>query len=203
LFTGDESVVPRVEYAADLEGSDPRCVVSIIGCTGDWFGGWDGLEIGTVDQFITADLQRGRMVEVIERGEPAVMVCHWPGIYCNGGREGFKIFQEIVARLNQRYDNLVWMKNSELARYWAARELTKIEPTATGVSLRAPFACPAFTVELTAAQGVPGVVTNNEQRPLSEVSDRRKLTAGTWTRTGDRTAVCFDLPKGSSQLTVA
>jgi len=203
LFTGDESVVPRVEYAADLEGADPRCVVSIIGCTGDWFGGWDGLEIGTVDQFITADLQHGRMVEVIERGEPAVMVCHWPGIYCNGGREGFKIFQEIVARLNQRYDNLVWMKNSELARYWAARELTTIESSATGVSLRAPFACPAFTVELAAAQGVPTLVVKNERKPLSEVSDRRKLTAGTWSRTGDRVAACFDLPKGSSQLTVA
>ena len=32
---------PRVELASDLEGPDPRCVVSIIGCTGDWTGGWD------------------------------------------------------------------------------------------------------------------------------------------------------------------
>ncbi len=201
LFTGDESVVPRVEYAADLEGADPRCVVSIIGCTGDWFGGWDGLEIGTVDQFITADLERGRMVEVIERGEPAVMVCHWPGIYCNGGEQGFAIFKEIVARLEKRYDNLVWMKNSELARYWAARELTRIEPAAGGVALRAPFACPGFTLELTAARGVPGVVVGGERRPLKEVADRRKLTADTWTRQGDKLAVCFDLPKGVSGVT--
>ncbi|MBM3459085.1 MAG: hypothetical protein FJX77_11210, partial [Armatimonadetes bacterium] len=39
VFTDERSVAPRVEYATDLEGSDPRCVVSIIGCTGDWFGG--------------------------------------------------------------------------------------------------------------------------------------------------------------------
>ena len=43
LFTDETSVAPRVELASGLEGADPRCVVSMIGCTGDWFGGWDGL----------------------------------------------------------------------------------------------------------------------------------------------------------------
>jgi hypothetical protein len=61
LFTDNRSVAPRVEYASDLNGTDPRCVVSIIGCTGDWFGGWDGLERGSVDRFITEDLQGGRL----------------------------------------------------------------------------------------------------------------------------------------------
>ena len=37
---------PRVEYASGLGGPDPECVVSIIGCTGDWFGGWDGANPG-------------------------------------------------------------------------------------------------------------------------------------------------------------
>ena len=36
--------------------SDPKCVVSILGCTDDWLGGWDGLEPGDADQFITPDL---------------------------------------------------------------------------------------------------------------------------------------------------
>ena len=72
LFTDERSVAPRVELASGLDGPDPRCVVSIIGCTGDWFGGWDGLTAGSVDQFITADLKHGRLPEVIARGEPAV-----------------------------------------------------------------------------------------------------------------------------------
>src|SRR3954447_17361571 len=148
LFTDDRSVAPRVEYASGLDGSDPRCVVSIIGCTGDWFGGWDGLTPGSVDQFITEDLRGGRVPEVIARGEPAVMVGHWPGFYFNGQEVGFTILKEVVRRLHAGFDHLVWMKLGEIARYWAARELTRIERREGGVTFHAPFACPAFTVEV-------------------------------------------------------
>ncbi len=147
LFTDHQSVAPRIEYASGLDTDDPKCVVSVIGCTGDWFGGWDGLEPPDADKYIAADLN-GRVPEIIARGEPAVMVCHWPGIYCNGGEEGFQAFQTVVERLHRRYDNLIWMKNSEIARYWAAKELTKIERDGSAVVLKAPFACPAFTVRL-------------------------------------------------------
>ena len=43
---------------------------------------------------------------MIERGEPALMVAHWTGIYWNGQELGFKIFQEVVRRLHARFDNL-------------------------------------------------------------------------------------------------
>src|SRR5439155_11653049 len=86
---GERSVAPRVEYASGLQGPDPKCVVSIIGCTGDWTGGWDGLEIGSADQFVTSDLRRGRLPDVIRRGEPTILVCHWPGLYTNGTEVGF------------------------------------------------------------------------------------------------------------------
>ncbi len=105
----------------------------MIGCTGDWFGGWDGLSAGSVDQFITADYKHGRLPEVIARGEPAVMVCHWPGMYFNGQETGFTIFRGIVERLHAAYDNLLWLKLSEIARYWAARELTRIERQPEGL----------------------------------------------------------------------
>src|SRR5438552_19173429 len=74
---GTESVAPRVEYATGLDGSDPRCVVSIIGCAGDWTGGWDNTPPGGADKFISADLSTGRMVEIIERGVPALLLAHW------------------------------------------------------------------------------------------------------------------------------
>jgi hypothetical protein len=41
-----------------------------------------------------------------------------------------------VRRLAARYNNLLWMKLSEVARYWAARELTRSERQARGNYIR-------------------------------------------------------------------
>ena len=200
VYTDERSVAPQVEYASRLDTSDPRCVVSIIGCTGDWFGGWDGLEAGSADSFITEDLQGGRLPEVIERGEPAIMVCHWPGIYFNGRKVGFKIFQEVVSRLNARYDNLVWMKLSEIARYWAARELTRIERQGRDVRLHAPFAAPDFTVEISGTGAVLTLIAGGHVQHLREVQTPLELSAGTWLAQGVKSVACFDLPRGESVL---
>jgi hypothetical protein len=210
IFTDRRSVAPRVELASGLEGAGPRCVVSIIGCTGDWFGGWDGLTKGSVDQFITADLKRGRVPEVVARGEPAVLVCHWPGMYFNGEETGFKIFQEVVKRLHDAYDNLVWMKLSEIARYWAARELTRIErPDASGLLFHAPFACPQFTVKLdlsnetARASNRVRLRAGQNQVELTPVASLLMLKAGTMFRPDRGLVACLDLPKGLSRLELA
>jgi hypothetical protein len=208
LYTDERSVAPRVEYASGLDGPDPKCVVSIIGCTGDWFGGWDGLTPGSVDAFITADLKHGRLPDVIRRGEPAIMVCHWPGIYYNGEEIGFKIFQEIVRRLHDGFDSLIWLKLSEIARYWAARELTRIErPSPNQLALYAPFPCPQFTLrikfdELVRTSPVNRIDLRAEGKAtrLADVTDRRRLKSATVHRDGGALVVCFDLPRGSSQL---
>jgi hypothetical protein len=203
LYTGDESVAPRVEYASGLGGPDPKAVVSIIGCTGDWFGGWDGLELGSVDQFITEDLNGGRLPEVIARGEPACLVCHWPGIYFNGEESGFKIFQEVVRRLHQRYDNLVWMKNSQIARYWAARELTAARLDGGSLVLDAPFACPEFTLSWPSdTGGRVQAAWGAERRELKEVGRPQELDGGKFMRAKGRTTACFDLPKGKVRVEV-
>ena len=202
----EQSVAPRVEYAAGLSGTDPRCVVSIIGCTGDWFGGWDGLTPGHPDQCITGDGKGGRLPQVIARGEPAVLVCHWPGIYFNGQETGFRVFQEVVRRLHTHFDNLVWMKLSEISRYWAARELTEIrrQPGATEhvVTFRAPFACPDFTVSVPAGPGTAPRLAQEgtPPAPLREVAGPLQLASGTWTRDKEQIVACFDLPKGACRL---
>ena len=207
LYTGPESVVPRVEYAAHLQGDRPECVVSVIGCTGDWFGGWDGDEAGDPDQFITADLQSGRMVEVIDRGEPAIMVCHWPGIYFNGTEHGFHVFKTVVERIHRRYDHLLWMKLSEISRYWAAKELTAIALAKSQDSrefrLDAPFACPAFTVRCKSITDLPPALQMGANRQtLQSVSSPLNLKTGTWCLDGGDILACFDLPKGQSSLIV-
>lgn len=199
---GHESVAPRVEYARDLDTADPRCVVSIIGCTGDWTGGWDNTPVGGVDKFISEDGQSGRIVEIIQRSEPAFALAHWTGIYWNGQELGFKVWQEVVRRLHARFDNLLWMKLSEVARYWAAKELTRIERAAQRITLRAPFACPAFTVRFTApANGVPHLRTGEQPAAaLRETSRLLDLQSGNWHRNGQSITACFDLPKGASVL---
>jgi hypothetical protein len=198
---GSESVAPRVEYASGLDGPEPRCVVSIIGCSGDWTGGWDNTTPGGVDKFISADLQSGRIVDVIQRGEPALMLAHWTGMYWNGQELGFKIFQEVVRRLHQRFNHLVWMKLSEVSRYWAAQELTSIERLPDRIKLRAPFSCPSFTLRFSAPANALPRFTIERQPPLSytEVKTTLNLRNGTWCREGDNVTVCFDLPKGNSE----
>lgn len=203
LFTGEESVAPRVEYASGINTDDPKCCVSIIGCTGDWFGGWDGLTPGTVDQFITEDLESGRMVDVIERGdEPAIMVCHWPGLYYNGDETGFAIFQDVVRRLHRRYDNLHWMKLSEISRYWAAKALTRIERKGDSVVLRSPFACPDFTFEielpasrLIHAKTIGSGRSRSHPIPMKQIVRSLDLESGEWVHDDEVARICLNLPK--------
>jgi len=200
---GDRSVAPRVEYASGLDADDPKCVVSIIGCTGDWTGGWDCSDRGHLDRFITPDLSSGRMVDVITRGEPALMVCHWTGIHFNGEEVGFEIFREVVRRLHARFDNLLWMKNSEIARYWAAKELTRIERVENQVTLTAPFACPAFTLRLpTGTDSSITIVSNGATATLKRVASALSLTSGTYYAKEREVVACFDLPKGVSNVNV-
>jgi len=197
---GPESVAPRVEYVSGLNSADPRCVVSIVACTGDWTGGWDNSTPEGADKFISADLQSGRMVDVISRGEPAFMLAHWTGIYFNGQELGFEIFKEVVRRLHARFDHLIWMKPSETARYWAARELTQIARHGKQVTMLAPYSCPSFTVS------VPfrplALRAQDQVSPLSEVSSKSQLQPGSWARSGDRFIVCLNLPKGQSRLEI-
>lgn len=191
---GEASVAPIVQNASGLDGDDPRCVVHILGCTGDWTGGWDCTTPDGADAFITADGQSGRLVEVIRRGEPAVLVCHWTGIYWNGLEIGFEIFREVVKRLQATFAHLHWMKLSEIARYWAARELTRIDYDSANavLKLRAPFACGEFTLTVPAAQRRP--------EGLREVGDRLKLEPGTWCRESGNVLICLKMPKGASEV---
>jgi hypothetical protein len=203
LYTGRESVVPRVEYASGLSSDHPECVVSIIGCTGDWFGGWDGDEAGSPDQFVTEDLKAGRMIEVIDRAEPAIMVCHWPGMYFNGTEHGFNVFKTVVDRIHRRYDHLLWMKLSEIARYWAAKELTAFTADASGTTfaIRAPFECPQFTVQWASrSQEPPMIKAGSKIIKLTAVGSLLKLISGTYYSDNEQITACFDLTRGVSEL---
>lgn len=198
---GTASVAPLVQNVRGLKTNDPQCVVHVRGCTGDWTGGWDNQTPEGADRFITADLSSGRMVDVIRRGEPALMVCHWTGIHFNGRELGFDVFREVVRRLKAAFENLIWMKLSEVSRYWAAKELTETRVDGRTLKFTAPYRCSNFTVQFKPGSADKIVYqTDSGEQSLEKVSHRRNLRSGSWHLDGSTAVACVELPKGNSQL---
>jgi len=196
-----KSVAPIITQKQNIGSSDPLCSVHIIGCTSDWFGGWDGLTPGNTENFITKDLSSGRMVEVIDSGEPAIMVCHWPGIYYNGEKLGFNIFKEVVHRLEQKYgSNIYWMKLSEIARYWAAKEFVSIDVLKDGFVIDAPFGADNFTIKTEMNFRKPALSHGNELTKLTKTQSSELMKKNSFFKEKEQNLLCFDLPKGKSEL---
>ena len=96
------------------------------------------------------------------------------------------------------------MKLSEVARYWAAKELTRIERKGHTITFRAPFACQDLTVRFeTATAGAPRLLVNGVGMELKEVKDLLKLAPNTWYHAGATLTACFAMPKGVSTLATA
>ena len=201
---GKESTEPKLEHVANLDSGSPQLVVNVPAGTGDLFGGWDGDREPEGHRYADREAADGRMVELIRRGVPAVMLCHWPGLYNHGAKTGFAQFQQVASAINTRFrDETVWMKISELSRYWAAKQLTKIERQAGQVTLTAPFACPSFTLRAATTAAAPPKLSHQGQPiALQEVKSQRDLKSGTWLREAGKVVACFDLPKGRVEMTV-
>jgi len=203
---GDESTEPKLEHVSTLKTGSPQLTVNVPAATGDWFGGWDGDRQAEGFRYSNREASKGRMVELIERGRPAVMFCHWPGLYGNGTEEGFKQLQQVILALEGRFkERTIWMKISQLARYWAAKELTRFRPGARRLAIEAPFAAPDFTLRIAggpnAAQPAqPRLTAGGRVSPLPEVKRRADLAGGTFMLEKDALVVCFDLPKGRSAI---
>ena len=203
----NESTQPQVEHAKGIAGDAPECVVNIPTCTGDYLGVWDGSAPNptdeTIESHVSRDFQSGRLADVILKGEPACFLTHWPGMYANGTGIAFRTFQGTVKRLNEGFrDRIRWMKLSEIARYWAAKELTAIANANGKVTLKAPFAAPGFTLELPRNIAAPAVKHGESETELKRVGSPRQLSAGTCTEAGveGRMVVCFDLEKGATTI---
>jgi len=196
----EKSVEPQLFHVSGLDSDDPRCSVHIIGCTDDWFGGWDGITPGDPDLCITENLQKGRLVEVIDKQEPAILVCHWPGIYYNGEKTGFNIFKTVVNRLNQKYKNLIWMKNSEIARYWAAKKLTSVTPNENEIVFKAPFGTERFTVHINKKIRKTLLTHDATKQSLEKSSSLQYLKQDNYCPDVTGTVVSFHLRKGTTTL---
>ena len=202
VHTGNESTEPKIEHLSGLGTNDINLTVNVPAGTGDWFGGWQGDRISEADKYCNADATKGRLVELIKRHQPAVLLCHWPGMYSNATEEGFQAFQQIVKSLASRFgEQTIWMKVSEMARYWAAKELTTIVKFDKGLKLTAPFATDNFTLQLkSTANGEPIVTHGNEVARLKSVQRAADLNAGTFLKSDDRHLLCFNLQQGETRI---
>ncbi|MCC6511998.1 MAG: twin-arginine translocation signal domain-containing protein [Pirellulaceae bacterium] len=212
---GDEPTIPRLEALRDLNSDQPRVTVNVPAGTGDWFGGWDGVRVSEGPRYANHDATSGRMVELIERGQPAVMLCHWPGLYGNGSEVGFQHFQSVVLALASRFgDKTRWMKISDIGRYWTAKELTTITRQEKQVRLNAPFGCADFTLRIRAKK-VDGVVQplgrptvqsqpfgrdTRDRLALKQVPKAERLEPGHYWMDGTDLVVCWNLIRGQTVI---
>ena len=205
-IVSDDDTEARLEHVREADSDSPRLVANVPAATGDWFGGWDGDRVPEGPRYANEDATAGRLVELIERGKPAVMLCHWPGLYNHGAKTGLRQFQAVVRALNARFgDSTQWMKLSQIGRQQAARQLTRPDRVAANrLKLQAPFACSDFTLRLAlpASRPTKGPIVQHAgaDHPLREVRSRSQLVAGTWLKEADHCVVCWDLAKGESQI---
>jgi hypothetical protein len=143
------------------------------------------------------------MVELIEQRQPAVMLCHWPGLYCNGSLAGYRDFQKVVLALEGRFKNQTqWMKVSDIGRYWTAKEFTQVERTESKIRFKAPFSCQDFTVQIDTRQQVEKVLVEQAGKTVAcePVPDNSRLLTNRYFREPGKVTVCFELLKGNNQI---
>ena len=174
----------------------------IIAATGDRTGSWTGY--GEVDPgyYITADLQGGRLPEVIDAGDPGVLISHWQGFYGmhNDDRRGFRAFQTVVRRLEERDprgERTRWRKCSDITNYAIAREMAQVSADGKTLSLTLPVRVPEFTLRIEEAT-VSGITADG--KPLTQALTRSGFEDGTFYREGQVTFAAFT--PGNKQVKV-
>ena len=189
-MTSDTPIETPVWYPDREAGT---AMGEIIACAGDWTGSWTGYGEVSVDRYITADLQGGRMPAAIDSGGPAVMLSHWQGFYGmhDDDRRGFNIFKTVVKRLRERDphgERTRWRKCSEITNYACAREMAEVEVEGGTVKLDLPVRVPEFTLRIKGSS-VQGVKVDG--RPLTLAMTRAAFENDTFFREGEVTFAAF------------
>ncbi len=198
----DEDVQPIMEHLSGLGTDDVRVTVNVPCATGDWFGGWQGDRVPKGHRYASNDASSGRLVDLIKRGQPAIMLCHWQGMYSNGSKAGFISFQKVVTALHRGFrDETIWMKVSEIGRYWAAKDLTTIQRLGNRLELDSPFGTNAFTLRIANTKLTsPRVRTGENTSMLKRVANRTGLSNNTWYQDEDDALVCVNLPRRKTSI---
>ena len=177
----------------------------IIGSTGDYTGSWTGYGQVDADYYVTPDLAGGRLPEVIDAGDPAVLISHWQGFYGlhDDDRAGFRAFQTVVRRLAERDprgERTRWRTCSQITSYACARETAEVSVDGTRVQLDLPVRVPELTLRLTGVAEVRGVRVDGA--PLRRAGTRAAFESGTWWPEDGAVLLAFDPAQRRVTVTV-
>lgn len=176
----------------------------IIASTGDKTGSWTGYGEADADYYLTADLQGGRLPELLAARQPVVFCSHWQGFYGlhDEDRRGFRVLGTVLERLRALDPDgslTRWRKCSEITNYACAREMARLTVEGQTVDLDLPVTVPEFTLVIT---GAPvSQVTVNEV-PLTPVATRAAFRSGTYLPTPEGAVLAFDAAQRHTTIRV-
>lgn len=169
-------------------------VGEVIASTGDWTGSWTGYGDVDADRYITADLQGGRLPQLIDSSQPAVLISHWQGFYGlhDGDRRGLRALQTVVERLrlrDPRGARTQWRTPSQITRYACARRMAAMTVAGDEIHLDLPVRTAELTLRL---EDVEATQVWAEGTPLRRVGERAELVSGAFVQEGGDVLLAFD-----------
>ncbi len=192
VMAGEPQVGTPVWYADRRQGT---ATGEIIASTGDNTGSWTGYGTADADYYLTADLQGGRVAELVAAREPVVFCSHWQGFYGlhNEDRRGFKVLRTLLSRLaalDPRGERTRWRKCSEITDYACARELAEVEVAGQTIALRLPRLTPELTLAIQGGVEVHGVTVAGTA--LRRVANKADFASGSYLPTDAGALIAFD-----------
>ena len=204
VVSGKESPVPKIEFIGNPNADSKRFCVNVPAGTGDWFGGWDGDLKSQGHRYSNDDATSGRMIELIEQGGPAIMLCHWPGMFCQGTKAGFHDFQKIVLAIRSRFaKETIWMKISEIANYWVARELAKFEFNDGSLTINSPTKLDNLTLRIPLKKSPTKIDNSTNQLGLKRVDQPANLIKNSFFVEQNHVVVCLKVVEGRNRISFA
>lgn len=189
-------IKPRLMY---LEEKKKEAVISIISGSRDYLGrqfkdevNWDMAKLA--DKWITLDGDGGRLVELFKNRACIIFHTHWYNVY-DEDKFGLRVLNEVISRLKRNFGKkIIWMKCSEIARYFATMKSSKIRMKVKNRKIElifsSPFSCPFFTISFKTNEEPREVIVNGMK--IKKVTNE-VLLPNSWMIRNERVYLCFDL----------
>ncbi len=191
-------VNPRLMYLDEDAG---EAVVSVVSCSGDCLARSrveeaDGDIHKIADSWISSDGKSGRLIDLYNDGAYLIFHTHWHNTHRIDDDTGFRALKETIHRIKRNLgDNVVWMRCSEIARYFAASKTFKPElhesPEGAELRLNSPFNCSNFTFSMKTSKEIRRIKINDI--PIKRTTER--LKPNSWMIRKDRIYVCTNIKR--------
>ncbi len=159
-----------------------------------------------LDDLITPDGQRGRLVDIYRNRSVIGFHTHWQSLFSEGRATGLHDLKTTLGRIREHFgDRVRWVKCSELAQVFMAQAVTRAtvshEAEQTRIFLESSVPCPDFTAALLPSQNVTHVEVDGI--PLRRLADNTDiLEPQSWCWQGKELLWCADLPTSQSTVTL-